>query len=80
VVARLRNAPVTYKNQSGRDVTFSVPGSSQINVKELVTYILPSQESSDALDFHLAWEVELTGAPVKHIYIDAVSGDVIAAE
>ena len=80
VVTRLRNAPVTYKNQTGTDVTFSVPASSAVNVKELVTYILPSIENIDALDFHVVWEVELTGAPVKRVYIDAVNGDVIAVE
>ena len=80
LITRLRNAPVTYKNVAGTDVTFSIAPSSEVNVRELVTYILPSTENTDALEFHVAWEVELTGAQVKRVYIDAVNGDVIAAE
>lgn len=80
VVTRLRSTPVTYKNETGTDVTFSIPSASEINVKELVTYILPSKENPEALEFHVAWEVEVTGTQVRRLYIDAVNGDPIAAE
>ncbi len=80
VLTQLRGAPVTYRNETGTDVTLNIPAASEINPKELVTYILPSKNNPEALEFHLAWEVELTSSPVKVLYVDAVNGEVIAAQ
>ena len=79
-VAQLREKGVTYFDANGSKTTFALPSSSQIIPRGLTTYILPTKNRSDALEFHLAWETELTNAPVKLIYVDALSGDVVGVE
>lgn len=80
VVTKLRANAVTYKNQAGTDATLQIPASSEITPRELVTYIRQSPTNPDALEFHMAWEVDISNAPVRRIYIDAVNGDAIATE
>lgn len=79
VVTQLRAGAVTYKNQNGADITLQIPTNSEITPRELVTYIRQSSTNPEALEFHLAYEVELTNTAVKTLYIDAVNGEVLAA-
>ena len=51
-----------------------------MNARELVIYVLPSAGRADSLEFHVAWEVALTNAPAKTVYLDAVNGEIIAVE
>jgi hypothetical protein len=46
----------------------------------MTIYILPAKDQSEALEFHLAWEVEFTNAPVKLAYVDALNVEVVATE
>lgn len=78
-VTQLREKGLTYSDAGGNKVNFTVPVSSELTPRELTTYILPSKTVPDALEFHLAWEIELSNAPVRTAYLDAVSGEVIAA-
>ena len=59
---------------------FRLPASAQLVPRELVTHIQPSKTRNDALEFRIAWEIELTNAPAKLGYVDAISGEVIAVE
>jgi hypothetical protein len=43
-------------------------------------YIRASKNKPDALEFHVAWEVEVDSAPVRKVYVDAVNGEIIATE
>jgi hypothetical protein len=52
----------------------------EITPRGLTTYILSAANRPDALEFHLAWEMELSNAPVKFAYVDAVKGDIVAAK
>lgn len=79
-VQQLREKGLTYSDARGNKVSFTLTASNAINPRGLVIYILPSKNSPDALEFHLAWEMELGNAPVKTAYIDAVSGEVVAAQ
>jgi hypothetical protein len=78
-VTRVRDQVITYKNAAGTQSTFKLPAGLEINPRELVIYILPSPANQNALEFHVAWEIPVTGAPVKNVYLDAVTGEVIAA-
>ena len=40
---------------------------------ELVTYITAADQPN-ALRFHVAWEIGVTNAPIKMVYVDAVTG------
>jgi hypothetical protein len=59
--------------------TFTVQAA-QVTPRELVTYVRPSKTNPDALEFHVAWEIEVRGAPAQRVYVDAVNGEIIASE
>jgi hypothetical protein len=75
----LRDNGVTYTDAKGNKSGFKVPATGEINPRGLVIYVLPKSQA-EALEFHLAWEITLTNAALKTVYVDAVSGDVVAAE
>jgi hypothetical protein len=79
-VKQLSESDVMYTDARGSKLSFRPSAAGQITPRELVTYILPSPTQPDALEFHIAWEVELTNSPVKMAYIDAFNGEIIAAE
>lgn len=78
-VKQLRDNGVTYTDAKGNKSSFKVPASGEINPRGLVIYVLPKSQG-EALEFHLAWEMDLTSAPLKTVYVDAVSGEIVAAE
>lgn len=80
VITAVRTNSINYADPAGTQLNLNVPGTSQITPRELVIYIVPSKSNPDVLEFHLAWEVELTNAPVKKVYVDAVNGEIIGAE
>ena len=79
-VQQLRGKVLAYSDAAGNKTSFTISPSSEINPRMMTIYVLPSQKAPDTLEFHLAWEMELTNAPVKIAYIDAVSGEVIATQ
>lgn len=79
-VAQVRAKGPTYFDVGGNKQTLTVSQSNQITALGLTTYVLPARGRADTLEFHLAWELELSNSPVKFAYVDAVTGDVIAAQ
>jgi hypothetical protein len=79
-VQQLRDNGIAYEDAKRNKVSFKVAATGEINPRGLVTYILPSKSRPDALEFHLAWEIELTNAPVTIAYVDAMNGEIVAAE
>ena len=79
-VARIRGKGVAFQNESGTQSTLQVPTASEVNAKDLVLYVLPSRTNANALEFHLAWEVQIGGAGARKVYVDAITGDVVAVE
>ena len=77
---QLREQGLVYLDAKGNKPTFAVPASNEIGARGLTIYVLPAKNRPDALEFHLAWEMELTNAPVKFAYVDAVSGKIVATE
>ena len=74
------NNPIGYTDTAGALQTFKVAAVDQVKPRELVTYVRASKTKPDALEFHIAWAVELVSAPVKRAYVDAVNGEIIATE
>jgi hypothetical protein len=79
-VQQLRAKGLSYSDASGNKVSLNLTPAILITPRTLTIYVLPAKTSADVLEFHLAWEMELSNATVKLAYIDAVSGDVIAAQ
>ncbi len=77
---QLLNNPISYTDASGAQQTFKPAAATQVRPRELVTYIRASKNKPDALEFHIAWEVEVDSAPIRKVYVDAVNGEVMAAE
>lgn len=78
-IARIRKG-VSYESEPGRQSTLLVSAASELNPRDLVLYVLPSSANTSALAFHLAWEVEVAGAAPRKVYVDALTGDVVAVE
>jgi len=41
-------------------------------------YAQPSKDPSSGLEFRLAWEIDVQNGPINKVYLDAVSGEIIA--
>lgn len=76
-IKHVRDKGVRYSLGTGQ--TFSVSGSNEISSEELVTYVLSSKPGADSLEIHIAWEVTVSNAPFKTVYIDALNDEIIAA-
>ncbi len=79
-VQQIRASGLAYTDAKGNKLDFKLTAASEINPRGLVIYILPAKSKSEALEFHLAWEMELSNAPVKIAYIDSMNGETVAAE
>jgi len=77
---KIRAKGLTYVNAQRNEQTYAVPASSEITARQMTIYILTAKDQPDVLEFHLAWEIEFTNAPVKLAYVDALNGEVLATE
>ena len=76
-VVKLRQQGVNTVDANGNKLSFALPPSTAITPRGLTTFVLPAKTRTDVLEFHLAWEIELSNSPVKVIYVDAVTGDIV---
>jgi hypothetical protein len=77
-VTRVKAQPITVTNATGQQ-TITLPDNVVLDPRQLVVYALPSPGQAGGLELHLAWEINVTNGPIKTIYFDAVSNQVIAA-
>jgi hypothetical protein len=56
----------------------TIPSNAGLTARQLVVYAQPSADQSKGLQLYLAWEVEVTNGPLKMVYLDAISDQVIA--
>ncbi|MDT7541527.1 MAG: hypothetical protein QOE33_1431 [Acidobacteriota bacterium] len=78
VTARIKGRSFTYTNSSGASQTYTITASDTISVRELVIYPVAHAGNSDALDLHVAWESSVGGLSDVLVYVDAVTGEIIA--
>jgi hypothetical protein len=77
-VDHIKRQPVVATDASGRQQTFTVSSTSALATPELVVYARPAAEQGGGLQLYLAWEIRLTNGPVKTVYLDAISDQVLA--
>jgi hypothetical protein len=77
-VDHVKRQPVVAPNASGQHQTFTLPATAALTARELVVYARPATGPGGGLQLYLAWEIEVTNAPVKTVYLDAVSDQVLA--
>lgn len=77
-VTRVKSQQITFSNATGQQ-TITLPDNAVLDPGQLVVYALPVPGQSTGLELHLAWEISVTNSPIKTIYFDAVTSQVIAA-
>jgi hypothetical protein len=77
-VARVKTQSITVTNATGQQ-TITLPENAVLDPGQLVVYALPVPGQSTGLQLHLAWEISVTNSPIKTIYFDAVTSQVLAA-
>ena len=75
--ALVKDRAISVTDGAGQPHSFNLAANAKIDVTQLVTYLKPSLDSQ-ALELHLAWEIDVTNGPIKTIYLDAISEQVIA--
>ncbi|HEU4435158.1 MAG TPA: hypothetical protein VFR51_17355 [Pyrinomonadaceae bacterium] len=86
-VTRVKSQPISVPGANGQQQTITLPDTAVLAPGQLVVYALPppnqtpvqTSGTSGGLELHLAWEINVTNGPIKTIYFDAVSSQVIAA-
>ncbi|MEO7970458.1 MAG: hypothetical protein ABI698_04105 [bacterium] len=76
VGAQLTANAIPYSSTGATSLKFTPTANNKLEPHELVTYITPAGQTN-ALAFHVAWEVGISGAPFQLVYVDAVSGEVV---
>jgi hypothetical protein len=77
-LAAINGRAITYTDAAGNTQTRTVAAQGETSVRELVVYPLPSKADPLVLQLHVAWEVAVGGGTPLYVYVDAVSGEVIA--
>jgi hypothetical protein len=77
-VEHVRRQPVVAPNANGAQQTFTIPANATLAARELVVYARPAADQAEGLQLHLAWEIAVTNGPMKTVYLDAVSDQVLA--
>jgi hypothetical protein len=75
----LQNNGIIYTDANGTQQTYRLTVNNSVNALGLVIYVLPSKSRTDAVEFHLGWELAVTDAPVQTVYVDAVKNEIITA-
>jgi hypothetical protein len=75
-VNRIKTQPLTMTDASQQTVT--LPANATVEARELVVYAQPSKDPPSGLEIRLAWEIDITNAPIKKVYLDAISEQIIA--
>ncbi len=78
-VNHIKTQPVTVTDVNGRQQSFSVPANAVVEAQQLVVYAHPSKDPTNGLQIRLAWEMDITNGPIKKVYLDAISDEIIAA-
>jgi hypothetical protein len=77
-VDRVKKQPVVTSDAQGRQQTFTIPSTAALAARQLVVYAQPATDQTSGLQLRLAWEIEVTNGPMKMVYLDAISDQVIA--
>ena len=78
-VNRIKTQPLTVTDVNGRQQSFSLPANATVEAQQLVVYAQPSKDPPSGLQIRLAWEIDITNGPLKKVYLDAISDEIIGA-
>jgi len=72
----VKDKSFTLSDATGQQRTFALGPNDVVNTKQLVAYVMPSNDYN-SLELHLAWEIEVTNGAIKTIYLDAINAQVV---
>lgn len=75
-VNRIKTQPIT--TVTGQPQTLTLPANAVVEARELVVYAQPSSNPPSGLEIRLAWELDVTNGPIKKVFLDAISEEIIA--
>lgn len=75
----VRSSDTSFTNASGQQTTARVGANEEVTPVELVTLVFPASGRTDALELHIAWEINVGANPHRLVYVDAVEGTVLRA-
>lgn len=78
-VTYIKTQAVPVTDVYARQQTHSLPANATVEARQLVVYVQPSTDPPSGLQIRLAWEIDITNSPISKVYLDAISGEVIAA-
>jgi hypothetical protein len=73
----VKDHPISVTSIDGQQRSFTLPSNTGLEVHQLVAYAITSKDQL-AVELHLAWEIDVANGPIKTIYLDAISEQVIA--
>ena len=76
---RVANRQVSFTAANGQKSSYQLTATNKPDVKELVIFSQDPIASGGQLELRLAWEVAVSNAPFKYVYVDAVKGDILGA-
>jgi hypothetical protein len=71
----VKQQPISVAGDQVHNVT--LPTTAKVTVQQLVVYAKPAA-TGQTLELHLAWEIDVANGPIKTIYLDAISRQVLA--
>ena len=77
-VNHIKTQPLTVVNTSGQQQNVSLPANATVDTPQLVVYAQPAKNPLSGLEIRLAWEISVTNGPITHVYLDAISDEIIA--
>lgn len=77
-VDHVKRQAVVVTDAGGRQQTFTMPATAGLTARELVVYARSGTDQGAGLQLYLAWEIQVSNGPMKTIYLDAISDQVLA--
>lgn len=75
-VNRIKTQPLT--DPSNRQQNLTLPANATVEARELVVFARPANDPPSGLEIRLAWEIDISNGPIKKVYLDAISEQIIA--
>ena len=77
--ARVRNSVVTFTDAQNALQSYTVPPDAEVEAETLVVHARRALGANGSIEFRLAWELALSNAPVKVVYLDSLNGEILGA-
>jgi hypothetical protein len=77
--AAVAGRAVTYTDAAGNTQTRAIAPQGEAAARELVVFPIVSETDPTTLELRIAWEVAVGGSPPLYVYVDAVTGQQLAA-